>query len=934
MHRGNKSQGRSGKNCSRPPGLKGRDIGMYYRNLSRQRKNSDTKYELKINLSCDVSVPPGVIERINEYMDQFKVAREAGNKHLDEDFQQKFHHMLSMNFDGFIEETKKQNQDLNLQNRSLDAHLLDKQNELFQNVDFRARYEDRMKLPTMGHAAEIIDAVDKNQVLLIVGSTGCGKTTQVPQLLLDDCIAKGIGSTCRIVCTQPRRISAITVAERVSYERVEPIGHSVGYQIRLESRKPRERASITYCTTGVLLQQLQSDPLLRSVSVLLLDEIHERSIETDLLMALLKIILPHRPTLKVILMSATVREEDFCNYFNRCPMFRIEGVMHPVEVFYLEDVLAMTGYQFDCRSNKRSRPWLDQSDHRIMIEPYIRQVRDRYDTKVLEQLRVPHSEGCEDIEFIASLIYYICNNKSDGAILVFVPGFSKISQLHNTLKNPRSPLGQRWRNHLLIFPLHSMLPSVEQQSVFRPAPKGKRKVIISTIIAETSVTIDDVVYVINTGRTKVTDYDIETNIQSLEECWVTHANTQQRKGRAGRVQPGVCYNLFSRAREALMSEVPTPEILRCKLEAIILSLKVLHIDDPYALFQTMIDPPVQRTVSTAINLLKRIEALDIDGKLTPLGMHLAKLPIDPQVGKMILISALFRCVDPITSVAAALSYKNPFYTPLGQEQRVDQAKRRMAQGMHSDHLMIHNTICNYRESVENHRDRDFCYNNFLSHMTLQQLERMKSQFSELLSNYKFLNSTNCLDHSSNINSGKIPLLRAIIGGGLYPNMAHLRKARQIKNRVRAIHNMTTDDGRRVNFHPSSVNSGETGFDSNYFVYYQRQKSTDLYLLDATMVFPMALIIFGDGVETGVVDNRHYLSVAQTYYFKCSPETVSVVLNLRSSLQLLLLEKALHPAPIEQNSDADKLIKSIELLLSIDDKMGDDYEIMSDEIDNI
>ncbi|XP_032584618.1 ATP-dependent DNA/RNA helicase DHX36 isoform X6 [Drosophila mojavensis] len=605
MHRGNKSQGRSGKNCSRPPGLKGRDIGMYYRNLSRQRKNSDTKYELKINLSCDVSVPPGVIERINEYMDQFKVAREAGNKHLDEDFQQKFHHMLSMNFDGFIEETKKQNQDLNLQNRSLDAHLLDKQNELFQNVDFRARYEDRMKLPTMGHAAEIIDAVDKNQVLLIVGSTGCGKTTQVPQLLLDDCIAKGIGSTCRIVCTQPRRISAITVAERVSYERVEPIGHSVGYQIRLESRKPRERASITYCTTGVLLQQLQSDPLLRSVSVLLLDEIHERSIETDLLMALLKIILPHRPTLKVILMSATVREEDFCNYFNRCPMFRIEGVMHPVEVFYLEDVLAMTGYQFDCRSNKRSRPWLDQSDHRIMIEPYIRQVRDRYDTKVLEQLRVPHSEGCEDIEFIASLIYYICNNKSDGAILVFVPGFSKISQLHNTLKNPRSPLGQRWRNHLLIFPLHSMLPSVEQQSVFRPAPKGKRKVIISTIIAETSVTIDDVVYVINTGRTKVTDYDIETNIQSLEECWVTHANTQQRKGRAGRVQPGVCYNLFSRAREALMSEVPTPEILRCKLEAIILSLKVLHIDDPYALFQTMIDPPVQRTVSTAINLLKR-----------------------------------------------------------------------------------------------------------------------------------------------------------------------------------------------------------------------------------------------------------------------------------------------------------------------------------------
>ncbi|XP_023163854.2 ATP-dependent DNA/RNA helicase DHX36 isoform X2 [Drosophila hydei] len=604
MHRGNKSQARSGKS-SRPPGLSGREIGMYYKNLARQRKNSDTKNEPKIKLSCDVTVPPGVIMRVNEYMDQFKLAREAGQKHFDENFQQQFRHMLNVNFEAFIEETKKQNKDLNLQNRSLDAHLQDKQKERLQNADFRARFEDRLKLPTMRHATDVIDAVDKNQVVLIVGSTGCGKTTQVPQLLLDDCIEKGIGTTCRIVCTQPRRISAITVAERVSYERAEPLGHSVGYQIRLESRKPRERASITYCTTGVLLQQLQSDPLLHNVSVLLLDEIHERSIETDMLMALLKIILPHRPSLKVILMSATVREEDFCNYFNRCPMLRIEGVMHPVEVLYLEDVLAMTGYQFDCGNNKRSQPRLDQSEHRNMIEPYIRQVRSRYDNNVLEQLRVPHSEGCEDIDFIANLIYYICNKKSDGAILVFMPGLNKISQLHSTLKNPRSPLGQRWRDHLLIFPLHSMLPSAEQQSVFKRAPNGKRKVIISTIIAETSVTIDDVVYVINTGRTKVTDYDIETNIQSLEECWVTHANTQQRKGRAGRVQPGVCYNLFSRAREALMSEVPTPEILRCKLETIILSLKVLHIDDTYAMFQTMIDAPAQRTVSTAINLLKR-----------------------------------------------------------------------------------------------------------------------------------------------------------------------------------------------------------------------------------------------------------------------------------------------------------------------------------------
>ncbi|XP_064535091.1 ATP-dependent DNA/RNA helicase DHX36 [Drosophila montana] len=931
MQRGGRSQSRRN---GRPPGLTGKEIGLYYKNLSRQRK-SEAKNENKINLGCDVSVPPGVLTRVKEYMEQFKAARETGQEQLDAKFQEQFRHLLSVNFDAFIEETKKQNQDLHLRNSNLDAQLKEQQRERFQRADFQDRYKERMKLPTMNHSADIIDAVQKNQVLLIVGSTGCGKTTQVPQLLLDDSISKGMGSGCRIVCTQPRRISAITVAERVSFERAEALGHSVGYQIRLESCKPRERASITYCTTGILLQQMQGDPLLHNVSVLLLDEIHERSVETDLLMALLKIILPHRPALKVILMSATVREQDFCNYFNACPMFRIEGVMHPVEMLYLEDVLALTGYQFDSRKNRRARSRSDQSDHRPMIEPYIRRVRDRYDSKVLDQLRLPCSEGCEDIEFIANLIYYICTMKSEGAILVFVPGYSQISELHNTLLRPRSPLGQRWRDHLLVYPLHSMLPSVEQQSVFRRAPNGKRKVIISTIIAETSVTIDDVVYVINTGRTKVSSYDIDTNIQSLEECWVTHANTQQRKGRAGRVQPGVCFNLFSRAREALMSEVPTPEILRCKLESIILSLKLLHIDDPYAFFPTMIDAPAQKAVSTAINLLNRIEALDNNGQLTPLGMHLAKMPIDPQMGKMILISALFRCLDPITSVAAALSYKSPFYTPLDKEQRVDEAKRRLSQNMRSDHIMLHNTICGYRESLQAHRDRDFCYNNFLSKMTLQQLERMKQQFSELLHNSKFLTSTNCMDESSNMNSEKIPLLRAIIGGGLYPNMAHLCKSRQIKNRVRAIHKMFTDDGRRVNFHPSSVNCGETGFDSNYFVYFQRQKSTDLFLLDATMVFPMALIIFGDGVESGVMDNTHYISVAKAYHFKCDPETASVVLDLRTSLGLLLLEKALYPAPIEENSDAYKLIRAIELLLSIDDKMGEDYDLISaDEIDDI
>ncbi|SPP79617.1 ATP-dependent DNA/RNA helicase DHX36 [Drosophila guanche] len=933
---------------NRPPGLKGKAIGMYYRDQGRQRAKERGRQNKnggnpepevpKIRMGCGVNVPGGVLEQVKKFMQDFNKTPRKSHTDGDEQFELQFRHLLSVNFHQFIAEKKQENSTLNYINQNLDTKLMEQHRERLQAPNLRERLQAREQLPAMAHAEEIIRTVQQHQVILIVGSTGCGKTTQVPQLLLDHSIVQGRGSDCRIVCTQPRRISAITIAERVSYERGESLGQSVGYQIRLESRKPRDRASITYCTTGVLLQQLQSDPLMHSLSVLILDEIHERSVETDMLMGLLKVILPHRPNLKVILMSATVREQDFCDYFENCPMFRIEGVMFPVRMLYLEDVLSLTNYQFDnnSRGSKR-KPRQDRREcvmeHEAMILPYVRRVRHMYDRRVLDQLRLPESEGCEDIDFIADLVYYICEHEPEGAILVFLPGFDKISKLNKALENPQGSVkGQHWRHSLVLYPLHSLMPSVEQQAVFRRPPAGKRKVIMSTIIAETSVTIDDVVYVINSGRTKASNYDIASNIQSLDEVWVSKANTQQRKGRAGRVRPGICYNLFTRAREERMEDIPTPDILRSKLESIILSLKLLHIDNPYDFLGTLISAPEQEAIKNGVLLLMRIGALDKAGILTPLGVHLAKLPVDPQMGKMMLMSALFCCLDPITSAAAALSYKSPFYTPLGQESRVDQVKRRMAHSVRSDHLMVHNTICAYRKSGRS-GDRNFCYTNYLSYMTLQQLERMKHQFAELLCNYKFLSSPGLLDKSSNINSEKIPLLRAIIGAGLYPNMAYLRKARRIKNSVRAVHNMSTDDGKRVNFHPSSVNSGESSFDSDYFVYYQRQKSSSLYLLDSTMVFPMALIIFGDGVEAGVADRVPYLCVANTYYFKCNPETAKVVLELRTHLGRLLLKKALYPAPIEEHGEEKQLIKAIELLLSLDEKLDHD-SFSSDEIDDI
>ncbi|KAH8325874.1 hypothetical protein KR067_009434 [Drosophila pandora] len=941
MQRGRESSGVYARKGNRPPGLRGKEIGLYYRNLARQRKKESgeqgSSEEPAINLGCNVSAPAGVLLKVTEFIREYKEALASERCDVDAQFKQQFGHILSVNFESFVLETKEKHSGRCHENHTLDERLKHELEQRQRSELGRKRMAGRHNLPTMKYATEILQAVQENQVILIVGSTGCGKTTQVPQILLDDAISNGRGSSCTIVCTQPRRISAITIAEWVGYERCEGLGQSVGYQIRLESQKARDRASITYCTTGVLLQKLQGDPLMHNLSVLILDEIHERSVETDLLMGLLKAILPHRPELKVILMSATVREQDFCDYFDNCPMFRIEGVMFPVQMLYLEDVLAKTNYDFRKSSKNARRPKRYNSEQQMqfmaMIEPYIRTIRNSYDGRVLDKLRLPESEGCEDLGFIADLVYYICDREPDGAILVFLPGYDKISQLYNLLDKPSLPLGQRWRDHMVLFALHSLIHSSEQQAVFRRPPAGKRKVIISSIISESSVTIDDVVYVINCGKTKCTNYDIETNIQTLEEVWVTKANTQQRKGRAGRVRPGICYNLFSRARETMMEEVPTPEILRSKLESIILNLKLLHIDNPYNFLRTLINAPNPEAIKIGVDLLMRMGALDSNGILTPLGMHLAKLPIDPQMGKMILMSALFCCLDPITSAAAALSYKSPFYSPLGQESRLDEIKRDLARNMRSDHLLVHNTVIGFRESRSTRSDRDFCRKNFLSFMTMQQIENMKGQFSELLFNSKFVTSKNCRDGISNMNSSKIPLLRAIIGAGLYPNMAHMRKSRQLKNKVRAIHHMTTDDGRRVNFHPSSINSGHSGFESDYFVYFQRQRSTDLFLLDSTMVFPMALLIFGDGVETGVLNDRPYICVAKTYYFKCDTETAEVVLELRTHLEKLLLRMALYPAPIGENGFEKLLFKAIEQLLSLDEKMGED-DISSDEIDDI
>lgn len=311
------------------------------------------------------------------------------------------------------------------------------------------------------------------------------------------------------------------------------------------------------------------------------------------------------------------------------------------------------------------------------------------------------------------------------------------------------------------------MPTIEQKQIFA-TPLGKRKIIVATNIAETSITIDDVVFVIDCGLIKITNYDPVTNTESLSPQWVSLANASQRKGRAGRVKPGVCFHLYSKAREMILDQYQKPEILRRRLEDTILSAKVLQLGQIEPFFEQLIDSPDPDAVKTSLDLLLRLNALTDDEKLTPLGYHLAKLPMAPQLGKMILFGAIFSCLDPILSIAATLDFKEPYLMPLGQEKNVAEKRVDLATGLQSDHLMYYETIRRYETSGNGRRH--FCWNYYLSEQTLRLLVEMKQQFAGYLCEMNFLSNADPKDVECNRNSDNISLIKAIVCAGLYPNV--------------------------------------------------------------------------------------------------------------------------------------------------------------------
>lgn len=713
----------------------------------------------------------------------------------------------------------------------------------------------RRTLPAWNQQEAIVSAVSRYQVVIISGETGSGKSTQAVQFILDDMIRSHIGEAAHFICTQPRRISALGLADRVADERCVTVGSEVGYAIRGES-KQGPHTKISFCTTGVLLRRLQTSggsaedvvASLADVSHVFVDEVHERSLDTDFLLTLLRDILKKRKDLKVILMSATLDAKTFEDYFGgprHVGKVEIEGRTYPVEDLYLDDALRMTGFNAN------------------MI--------DDDDENSANGVPQSISKGIQGLgmdinyDFITSIVRQIDRDlgAAKGAILIFLPGTLEINRTLDALRSIPS---------LHALPLHASLLPEEQRRVFPPPPSGKRKVIASTNVAETSITISDIVAVIDSGRVKETRYDPVSSTVKLTEVWASRAACKQRRGRAGRVQAGKCYKLFTRAAESKMAERSEPEIRRVPLEQLALSVKAMGVDDVPAFLAGTLTPPENVTVEGALTLLRRMGVLDGDS-LTALGQHLAMVPADLRCAKLMVYGALFGCLEASVTIASILTVKSPFVSPQGKRQEADAARLAFGQNVGDPivNLRAYDAWAEIRAQRPFREVRTWCEQNFLSWHTLNDIASTRSQYLSSLKEIGFLplsyRSGGGSGDRMNRNSTSLPLLHALLLSALHPNTLRILYPPQkytatstgtlaVDPEARSI-KFFSEQNSRAFIHPSSTLFSAQSFPSSlggggaagFLSYWNKMETSKVMIREVSPASTFGLLLFaGQGVE--------------------------------------------------------------------------------------
>ena len=530
--------------------------------------------------------------------------------------------------------------------------------------------EVRQSLPVHVYRQQLLDALEQFQILIVIGETGSGKTTQIPQYLYEAGYS-GNGKK-KIGCTQPRRVAAMSVAARVAEEMGVKLGYEVGYSIRFEDCTT-DKTVIKYMTDGMLLREFLNEPDLKSYSCLVIDEAHERTLHTDILFALVKDITRFRPDLKVLISSATMDAEKFSRYFDDAPLFNIPGRRFPVEVYYTEAPEA--NYLAAC---------------------------------VTTVLQIHLTQG-------------------PGDILVFLTGQEEIETVEESLKATIQALGSKI-NELIICPIYSSLPTDMQQKIFEPTPPGSRKVVLATNIAETSITIDGIVYVIDPGFCKEKNYNPRSGMESLLVVPCSKAAANQRKGRAGRVGPGKCFRLYTAwAFQNELEDNTTPEIQRTNLGNVVLLLKSLGIDN--LLEFDFLDPPAPESLKRSLELLYALGAINQLGELTKLGRRMAEFPVDPMMSKSLLAAESFKCTEEVVSIMAMLSVQNSlFYRPKERAVHADKARLSLIKPG-GDHLTLLNV---WNQWVECNFSTQWCFENFVQLRSMKRARDVRDQIVALL----------------------------------------------------------------------------------------------------------------------------------------------------------------------------------------------------------
>ena len=617
---------------------------------------------------------------------------------------------------------------------------------------YSSRYQSilqtRLKLPVYKFQSKLLEAVAANQIVVIEGETGSGKTTQIPQFLVEVGYATP-GKSC-VGCTQPRRVAATSIATRVAEEMDVTLGKTVGYTIRFEDVSDPNETVLKFLTDGMLLREAMSDPLLSRYSCIVLDEAHERTLATDVLMGLLMEVLPKRKKgskygeMKVVVMSATLDAEKFQEYFGGAPLMKVPGRTFPVEVFYT-------------------------------AEPE----RNYVEAAVRTAIQIHKCEGLGDI-------------------LVFLTGEQEIEQACEEIRLGAQDMGKD-APELVVYPLYSSLTPAQQRKIFQPAPGPKvvggkpgRKVVVSTNIAETSLTIDGIVYVIDPGFSKQKVYNPRIRVESLLVSPISRASARQRSGRAGRTRPGKCFRLYTeQSFHNDLQETTYPEILRSKMSNVVLTLKKLGIDD--LVHFDFMDPPAPETLMRALEVLNYLGALDDEGDLTDLGRQMAELPLDPQLSKMLICSPDYNCSNEIVSIVAAMSVPQIFLRPRENAKAADEAKAQFVDQT-SDHITLLNAYATYEEVPQAER-RDWCWNNFINDRSISSAESVKKQLTGIMKRLDIPLVT-CRSANGNYDTNAI---RMALTNAMYMQTAYLQRAGNY---------LTVKDNQIVYLHPSSSVEGK------------------------------------------------------------------------------------------------------------------------------